>query len=260
MHYQAGSHKSVEKALIILSAFKSRNQEMGIFELSRMLSLHRSTVSRLIKVLVAHDFLQHNAQTKKFSLGTSIIDLANSLKKSLKTDLVQIAKPYLDKLRDRLEETVIMEALSGKNWIEIYVVEGPGRIRLVAEIGQRMPIHIASGGKAFLAFSAQDTRAFLLEGTLIRLTKNSITDKRKLGCHFEEIRRQGFAFDRAEYDETIHAVSVPVFNSEKIPIACVTVAGTPHRITGEVDSTVVLELKKTAKEISKRFGYKGAET
>ncbi|MBW1799301.1 MAG: IclR family transcriptional regulator [Deltaproteobacteria bacterium] len=257
MHYQAGSHKSVEKALIILSAFKSRNQELGIFELSRMLSLHRSTVSRLIKVLVAHDFLQQNTQTKKFSLGASIMELANSLKKSLKTDLVQIAKPYLDDLRDRLEETVILETLSGKNWIEIHVVEGPGRIRLVAEIGERMPIHITAGGKAFLAFSEPDIRAYLLEGKLIRITKNSITDKRKLECHFDEIRKQGFAFDRAEYDDGIHAVSVPVFNSEDAPLACVTVAGTPQKITGREDSIVVLELKKTAKEISGRFGYKG---
>ena len=75
--------------------------------------------------------------------------------------------------------------------------------------------------------------------------------------HFEEIKRKGFAFDRAEYDEGIHAVSVPIFNSENIPLACVTVAGAPQRITGEEDSTVVLELKKTAKEISGRFGYKG---
>jgi DNA-binding IclR family transcriptional regulator len=184
--------------------------------------------------------------------------LANSLKKTLKTDLVQIAKPYLDDLRDRLEDTTIFETLlAGQNWVEVYVAEGPGRIRLVAEIGERMPIHVASGGKAFLAFSSPETRETLLKGSLRRMTKNSIVDRRKLEKHLTKVREQGYAFDRAEYDETIHAVGVPIFNYEKKPIASAVVAGTPQRITGQEKSHVVRELKKTAREISKRFGFKG---
>ena len=256
MHQLATPYQSLEKALKILRAFEAQNREMGTVELSEILNLHRSTVGRILKVLVVYDFLQQNPQTKKFSLGPANMLLARSLKQSLKTDLVHIAKPYLDELRNRLEETVIFETLTGMNWIEVYVADGPGRIRLVAEIGERMPIHIASGGKAFLAFSSSDIRDPLLKGTLIRLTNNSITDKKKLERHLEEIRRQGFSFDRAEYDEGIHAVSVPIFDYENKPIASATVAGTPQRVTGQGDSHIVLELKNTAKKISERFGYK----
>ncbi|MBW1869839.1 MAG: IclR family transcriptional regulator C-terminal domain-containing protein, partial [Deltaproteobacteria bacterium] len=117
-----------------------------------------------------------------------------------------------------------------------------------------------SGGKAFLAFSSDDVRTALLKGKLIRLTRNSITDKKKLEHHFEEIRRQGFSFDRAEFDEGIQAVSVPIFDYENKPIASATVAGTPQRITGKGDSSVVLELKRTAKKISERFGYKNIDS
>jgi IclR family KDG regulon transcriptional repressor len=260
MHHSATPYQSLEKALKILMAFEARNQELGTVELSEMLGLHRSTVGRILKVLVANDFLQQHPRTKKFSLGPTNILLARSLKQSLKTDLVHIAKPYLDELRDNLEETIILETLSGPNWVEVYVAEGPGRIRLVVEIGERMPIHIASGGKAFLAFSSDDVRTALLKGRLIRLTKNSITDKKKLEHHFEEIRRQGFSFDRAEFDEGIQAVSVPIFDYENKPIASATVAGTPQRITGKGDSSVVLELKRTAKKISERFGYKNIDS
>jgi DNA-binding IclR family transcriptional regulator len=253
MHYLSESHKSIEKSLLILQAFKPRNQEMSVFEMSDRLELHRSTVSRILKVLVAYDFLQQDPQTKKFSLGPAIIDLSQSLNQSLKTDLVQIAKPYVDELRDRLEETVIFETLSGRNWIMAHISEGPRRIRLVAEMGERMPIHIASGGKAFLAFSTQETRDELLDRKLRRLTRNTIMEKEKLQRHFDQIRRKGYAFDRAEYDESIHAVGAPIFNYEHKPIASVVVAGTPQRITGKANSRIVLSLKETARKISERL-------
>lgn len=257
MHNIAKPYKSLEKALNILVAFQARNQEMGTIELSEMLDLHRSTVGRILKILVSYDFLQQNPQTKKFSLGPTNILLAKSLRQSLKTDRIHIVKPYLDELRDLLANTVIFETLSLHNWIMAYVADGPGRIRLVADIGERMPIHVAAGGKAFLAFSPREIRNVLLEGRLRRLTKNSITDKKKLERHFVEIRKKGYAFDGAEYDENIHAVSVPIFGYEGRPIASVTVASTPQRINGESDSSVVIELKKVGEQISKRFGYMG---
>ncbi len=255
MHLNAVPYQSLEKALKILLAFESRNREMGTVELSDLLGLHRSTVGRMLKILTVYQFLQQNPQTKKFSLGPTNILLAKSLKQSLKSDLVQIVKPYLDELRDKLQDTIIFETLSLQNWIMAYIAEGSHRIRLVADIGERMPIHVAAGGKAFLAFSSPEVRATLLNEKLKKVTKNSITDKRKLERQFKEIRQQGFAFDRAEYDEGIHAVSVPIFNYENQPIASATVASTPQRITGEGDSPVLLELKKTADAISSRFGY-----
>jgi len=257
MHKSSYPYKSLEKGLKILLAFEFQNRELSIVALSELLGLHRSTVGRIVKILVAYDFLQQNPQTRKLSLGPTNILLAKSLKRSLRSDLVQTVKPYLDELRDKLQDTVILETLSLNNWIMAYVTEGAGRIRLVADIGERMPIHAAAGGKAFLAFSTAEVRASLLNCKLAKLTKNTITDRKKLERQFSNVRAQGFAFDCGEYDEGIHAVSVPIFDYEGKPIASATVAGTPQRITGLENSSVVLELKKTGRKISKRFGYKG---
>lgn len=173
--------------------------------------------------------------------------------------MVQIAKPYVDNLRNRSEETTIIETLAGRNWVMAYVADGPGPIRLVAEIGERMPIHVASGGKAFLAFSSSELRASLLEGKLERLTPNTITERKKLDHHFEVIRRQGFAFDKGEYDESIHAIGAPIFDHQNKPVASIAIAGPPQRIDGAKDSPIVSALKETAKKISGRLGSKGCK-
>lgn len=251
-------YQSLERALQILLAFETRNREMGTAELSDSLGIHRSTVNRILKVLAAYEFLEQVPQTKKYSLGQANIRLASSLKQSLRADMVQIAKPYVDDLRDKVEQTTIVEALVGRNWIMAYVAEGPGRVRLIAEVGETMPIHATSGGKAFLAFSSQKLRTRLLGRELARFTKNTITDFKELERHFETIRRQGFAYDKEEYEEGLHAISCPIFNYRDMPIAAVTVAGLPQHITGASNSSVVREMKETAKKISGRLGSRGS--
>jgi IclR family acetate operon transcriptional repressor len=251
-------HQSLERALKILLAFRTENKELGIVELSQMLNIHRSTVSRITRVLVAYDFLEQNPETKKFSLGQANIQLGNALQRSLRTNLVQIAKPYVDDLRNRFEETTIIETLVGRNWVMVYVAEGSRPIRLVAEMGERMPIHAAAGGKAFLAFSSPEVRSILLKGGLQRLTKNTIVDHKKLDRQLEEIRRHGISFDRGEYGDHIYALGAPVFDYRNRTVAGIVIAGQPERITAATHSPMISALKETAKKISHRLGYKGA--
>ncbi len=251
----SGSHQSLEKALALLLAFEPLNNEMGTVELSDLLGLHKSTVSRLLKVLTAYKFLQQNPSTKKYSLGSAVIRLSRSLNQSLKSNLVQIAKPYIDRLRYQLKETVILEILAGENMVLAYVAEGPRIVRLAGDVGDRVAFHAAAGAKAFLAFCAPELRKRLLGTRLRRLTKNTIIDPVKLQSQMEEIRREGFAIDNEELDEGTMAVAAPIFNHEKKPIAAVVVAGPPQRIAGEHGKSIVSALKKTAKDISGEFYY-----
>jgi len=242
---------------MILLAFQRHNQELGTVELSVKLGFHKSTVSRMVKVLTAYRFLQQNPQTRKFSLGPAISRLSHSLNQSLKTNMVHIAKPFLDELRDKIKETVIFEVLSGQSMVMAYVAEGPRMVRLAGNIGDRVPFHAASGAKAFLAFSQPELRDSLLGKKLRRYTQNTITDLEKLHHHFEQIRHDGFAFDNEEIDEGTRAVGAPVFNHENRPVAAIIIAGPAQNISGNVDSPIVTALKDTAGKLSEQFCYVG---
>ena len=86
---------STEKALKILKAFAPHNHEMGTLELSNKLGIHKSTVSRLLHLLTANDFLQQNSDTKKYLLGRAVAEIGNAVFKSLDSAIVGIAQPYL---------------------------------------------------------------------------------------------------------------------------------------------------------------------
>jgi DNA-binding IclR family transcriptional regulator len=250
------THKAVEKALDILMAFTPHNQEVGTIELSEKMGFHKSTVSRLLHVLSRKGFLHQNPDTKKFQLGPSAMSLGVAIKKSLETNLVHIAKPYIDSLREELHETITLEIFSGTNTVLAYFAEGPHRINLAGSIGDILAVHAAAGSKAILAFSSPEVRRRILSGDLPRLTPNTITDPALLQRQFQEILRHGIAFDNEEHDIGTSAIGTPIFNNSGKPVAAIVVAGPAQRITLAGDSHMAVQLKETALEISKQLYYK----
>lgn len=250
---------SIDKALSILEVFVPYNREMGTIEISRKLGFHKATVSRILQNLTRHGFLSQNSENRKFVLGPSVMDLARALNQSLKSNMVQLAKPFIDDLRDTLKETVILEVLSGESTFMAYIAEGPRLVRLAGSIGDRVPVHAAAGGKAVLAFSSPARRKALLNGKLERFTDKTVTSRRVLHGVLKEIKRQGVAFDHDEIDEGTSAASAPIFNYEGAAVGAVVVAGPSQRISKKGGSRIISELKDTAAKISVQLHHQKAD-
>jgi DNA-binding IclR family transcriptional regulator len=255
MRQSSGKANSTEKALEILLSFTPYNQETGTVEISQKLGFHKATVSRILHTLTSYGLLQQDAQTKKFRLGQSAITLGLAVNQSINNDMVLLAKPYIDALRDVLKETVVLEVVSGRSAVIAYIAEGPGPIRIKGTVGDRRPVHAAAGAKAILAFSPPEMKERFLKEKMRRLTPNTITNPDVLLDQLQEIRRQGFAFDNEEVNLGINAVGVPIFNHEGRPVAAVVVAGLSRRITWEGASPIASHIKETAAKISDRLYY-----
>lgn len=253
-------HNAIEKALIILKLFNQTNHELGTVEISKMLGYHKATVSRTLLLLAKHEFLEQNPENKKFKLGPAVLSLGMVMSRSLKADLVHIAKPHMDALRDRFQESVVLEMLSAKYVVIAYISEGPKRIRLVGEIGDFVPAHVAAGAKAILAYSSPGVRERLLEKELAALTPNTITDPQVLKDQFEEIRNKGYSVDIGESDIDINAVAAPVLNIEERPVGAIVMAGFSRNIQTNEDSEIVKAVKETALTISKQLYYSYIKT
>ena len=93
-------HNAIEKALNILNLFSPHNHELSTNEISEILGYHRTTTIRTLLPLKAYGFLEQNKENKKYKLGASIAILSLSFHRSMQNELVQFAKPYLEKLRD----------------------------------------------------------------------------------------------------------------------------------------------------------------
>ncbi len=253
MKTDSEKHNAIEKALTILNIFSSHNHELSTNEISLMLYYHKATISRTLLLLAKYGFLEQNRENKKFKLGPSIAILSSSLYRSLESELIQLARPYLEKLKDSIQETVVLEVLSGRTTVRAYSVEGPGPLHLIGTIGARLPIHATAGSKAILAHLDPKTWDYFLDNDLPRRTASTITDLDQYKKELRKAKTDGIAFDMEELDPDICAMAAPVFNAEGTPIAAVVVATLAGHLKRDTNSRKAVQLKKTAENISKHI-------
>jgi len=109
----------------------------------------------------------------------------------------------------------------------IYSIQSPP---LVQRVGFRIPMHCSGVGKAIFAFLEPEKRARILkEMALVKYTRNTLTDPRRLRAELDQIRKQGFAQDRAEMYENVHCVAVPVFQNDRV-VASLSMSDSSGRI------------------------------
>ena len=246
---------SAEKALNILLAFAPYNNEMGTTELSVKLGMHKSTTSRLIKLLVATNFLQQNPMTKKYMLGRSAQKIGFATTRSLDSRLLAIAQPCLTELSQQTGESVALELLAGTNVVLAMHVEGPSHIRFNFQQGEQLPINVAAGAKVILSHSSPEFLEICLQQKFERFNDNTIVSKDVYRRLLQEIRQTGIAYDRGERYQDTHAIAVPIANSEGPPRVAVVIAGPAFRLNDQFLKSVVIPLRQTADKISKLLFY-----
>jgi DNA-binding IclR family transcriptional regulator len=199
-----------------------------------------------------YGFLKRDEITKKYSLGKTIADLGRVCSQSMTANLLDIAKPYIDGLRNELDEDIPFEILFGDRIVHIYVAEGSQPLRVAFKVGDTVPPHISAGAKAILAFSDEDTRAKILKPktTFKRFTPCTITKRNDLIKLFKKIRDEGVAYDLGEFNLDVNAVAAPVFNHEEKAVAALTIGGPATRISALFGTNAIDLLKETAAKIS----------
>lgn len=95
--------------------------EMGLMEISTALGLHKSTVHRLLMSLVYMGYAKQDEVSQKYMLSYKIVSMAGKMLDRM--DILQVAKPYMERLSDISGETVHLVQREGNNILYIYKIE-----------------------------------------------------------------------------------------------------------------------------------------
>ena len=255
-HRKPNDYHSVQKALQILLAFVPHNSDLGTSEISARLGIHKSTVSRLLNVLTSYGFLQHDAKTRKFRLGTSAAKISTALKQPLGEQLISIAQPHLDHLRNEIGETVALEVWVGNGTILAYRAEVL-RLRRVFLLrpGDRVDIHISAAARVIMAFLSPHVVDSLLQGPFERYTENTIVDPNMLKQQIRMARDEGFAISKGERHPDSNIIAVPIFDYEKRPVAAISVFTNTEELPKLLAADIVSKLNQTAAVVSAKLLY-----
>lgn len=245
--------KTIEKALLVFKCFARENSSLSTTELAKMLDTNKATMSRVLSTLKKHDFLEQDPVTRRYRLGPAMAQMARAVNRTMNGEVVAAAKPFVDRLRDEVGETVHIEVVSGNNIYLAYAAVTPNPVSLTIEVGDQVMPHAHAGAKAIVAFSEPDEIERWLTRDFFPFTENTVTDPDRLREIYREIRRTGVAYDWEEYLHEIYAVAAPVFNHANIPLAAVLIVVPSYRMEKEWDGRFIAALKDTANRISRRL-------
>jgi IclR family acetate operon transcriptional repressor len=205
----------------------------------------KSSVHRYLEVLVQEGFLERDAHSGAYRLGARIVALA-----SKEAPLLALrARPYLERLRDRFDETVNLGIMSGDNIVYLDIVESPRTVRLAARIGDRDMIHATALGKAIAAeLPEAEVRSLLQRTGLPRRTANTITRPADFMKHLDLVRRHGFALDDQENDVEGRCVALAI-PAPRVQFA-ISVSGITSRFPMSKAVDVAREIRQVVSELS----------
>jgi IclR family pca regulon transcriptional regulator len=255
-----GTSQSLERGLAILSAFDSERPLIGVSELSRELSLSRSTAHRYIATLAQLGYLQQDPDSKRYRLGPKVLDLGFSAINSM--DVREISAPHLRRLSDETGHTVNLAILDGIDvvYIERCRTAQPGQreIDLNLHVGARLPAYCTAMGKAILAFVSEDRREELIARIdFVVRGPNTITDADAFRVELARIRAAGIAVNDEELAYGLRSIAAPIHAHSGEVLAALNLA--IHRTMGSMDELIARfgpAVKKTADEISLGMGHR----
>jgi IclR family acetate operon transcriptional repressor len=199
---------SVDNALRLLLLFRHRKQ-VRIVDASAELSVARSTAHRLMEMLAYHGFVRQDPQSRAYTAGPALLDIGLSAANHI--DVRALARPVLEQLREDTGETVHLAQLELPNVRFIDCVESERDVRVSSRVGRVMPAHCVSVGKAMLAALPSDVFTDYFRGRpLPRVTQHSITSRRELRRHLDEVQERGYAMNVEEGEDGSASIGVAI--------------------------------------------------
>ena len=248
--------QSVEKALRLLKLFSSGKRELRVSEMIGQLGYHKSSLQRLISTLVAEGFLERSPDNAAhYRLGVETLLLGNAAKENL--DLRGVAKPYLLDLAQKTRETVHLSVTDDFRVYYLDKIDSSQSIRIITQVGQRIPIHSSSMGKSIMAHMQSDElEQGISKHGLPPLTQNTITTRTGLDKELERIRKRGCAYDNEEWHVGVKCVAAPIFDENGNAVAAVSCSGPAQRFTEQTLPGLAKNVKEASRAISRRLGYR----
>lgn len=229
--------------------------EMGLMEISAALGLHKSTVHRLLMSLIYMGYAKQDETTQKYMLTYKVVNMAGKILEHM--DILQVARPYMERLSDLSGEAVHLVQREGSNILYIYKIEAKvGTIRMVSHVGMVHPMYCSGVGKAIMATLPEDEIKKIWDESVIeKKTEKTITDFAELKKVLSEVKKNGYALDDEENEKGVRCIAACLHGYQKEVKYAFSISGPTSRMTRERVAELAVDVKKVQEELSKELGY-----
>ncbi|KAA9161089.1 IclR family transcriptional regulator [Amycolatopsis acidicola] len=247
---------AVLRAADVLELFLGTEPSLSAAQITARLDLPRSTVHELLTTLVARRYLDKQAgEETMYRLGPVLLELGSRYQQRL--EFAAEADTVARSVAAQCGETVHVGVLDGLDVVYVSKIDSTHSVRLISEVGVRLPAHCTAVGKVLLAGLPEAELTAALKGhKLAALTERSITSRSVLLAQLKEVRANGKASERSESNVDAGCVAAPVVDASGSWVAAMSISIPTSRHSDESWARWEKLVREGAAELSARLGGK----
>jgi|HubBroStandDraft_6_1064221.scaffolds.fasta_scaffold108307_3 DNA-binding IclR family transcriptional regulator len=243
---------SVDRAMSLFELLANAQRGMTLSELSRKLSIPKSTTHYLLHTLVTRGYIQRGAGGRHYLLGLRFSDVASTSPAEL--NLRTMATPFLRQMTTRLNLTSTATILRGAEGVIIARIESLQDTGGGAWIGRHVDLHCTAQGKALISTLTEEHLNRLFAGReLAHYTSKTILSLAALKADLTRVRANGFALNDEEQVFGLRAIAVPVIDPIGAVVASVSVRGSTSQIPLSRVPQIARDVMLVARDLSQRL-------
>ncbi len=220
----------------------------SVQSLAKETAITAPTVSKILSTLEYLSYVSKSSRSKKYFLGPEFLKF--SAVKTDTTNFVEVTRPFLEGLQEKIDETIHLAVPQGNKVVYVNKLEPKNQgIYMTSKIGLSRELYSSGIGKAVLAtYSKEQLNAYLDEAELTSFTPYTITDKAELLSEIEKERQLGYAIDDEEQEVGGYCVAMAIKKHDLV-VGTMSVSLPKFRLTPAYKNQIITEMKQTKKAI-----------
>jgi DNA-binding IclR family transcriptional regulator len=247
--------RALAKAVHLLEVL-AEEREATPRRLATLLDEPRTTTYRLLRSLEALDLVEPGSQPGAYRLGWKLMRLGAAVVERL--DERQAALPVMERVHERVGETVFLLVRRGWDAVCIERLEGLRVQSLALRLGGSLPLHAGAGPRALLAWEPRAIwEEYVRSVPLTAVTDRTPATGDALFRELEETVAQGYALSDEDVTPGIASLGAPIFDYTGNVRAALSIGGLKSLVLGDNREEFVRLLTQSAREISAALGHSG---
>lgn len=252
--------KSADRALAVLQFLAAAGRPQSTQSIAAACGMPKSSAHHLLNVMRDRGFVSYREGERAWNLGAAILEVAAAYRRS---DPLQIeGGAVLADLTRELGHTAHLAVLRGTEVLYIDKREPNSTgVRLVTEIGSRLPACATAVGQAILGFLPTDVVRELYEGyPFPTVSDGEPRTFPELEEQLATVARRGFAHDVGMISSGISCVAAPIFDRDHAPVASIGVTFVTAQASPDDLQHIIASVRLASAQLSAAIGAGAAAT
>ena len=243
-------HKPTERVIGILRVISKNPGELTFSNISKMLSIPKSTLSPILKTLLELEIIVLDPATQMYTIGLGSFQIGQTYLHNING--LDIIKSHMRTIVGKCNETCQLGINHRNEVLYLTKVECSQPIKLMSSIGRNLPLYCTGLGRALLFDYSEDKIRDLYTDKMTQFTEFTNTDVDKLITIINEAKEKEYAVEKQEITSDACCIAVPLIINNKIQ-AALGISMPIFRATLSHVQLIIDLLKKHSKLISQEL-------